>query len=343
MKWIITSLIVLGVIAAGATALLLASFRAGLLSETAVTTEVAEIPDVDIFVAENDLPAMTMIRPTMIARRTVKLTEVPEAAITTTTQLIGQVVTISMLQGEPFLKTSLASSDSNLKLISTLPKGGRAVNIALSADRGVVGLLYPGCLVDVVASFRVPATPGTPSGEIASITLLQGVRVLQVGGRSIVSNQLDKSDSGTRISGQRKTVVTLLVDSRQAEVLQLALTHGEVSLAVRNPLDEEAGDSHGVLLSELSEQLSRRIVSLSASELGNTAMQSQQSSGNGANGDQSDKVAGSSTEDQLSEESTMAVDTPQAELWTLKVFRGSAVQVLKFGQEAESNTWKESR
>ena len=221
-----------------------------------------------------------------------------------------------------------------------MPKGGRAVNIALPADRGVVSLLYPGCLVDVVASFRVPATPGVPSGEIASITLLQGVRVLQVGGRSVVSNDPDDSDSGTNITGQRKTVVTLMVDQRQAEVLQLALTHGEVSLAVRNPLDEGAGESNGVLLSELSEQLSRRIVTSTATELAATAMQVQESADGGGDPDQSAQVADAS---QSSAGAAEPLETLPMQPWTLTVFRGSAVQVLQFDQEPETDSWKESR
>jgi len=331
MKWIITGLIVLGVIAAGSTALLLASYRSGLLSD-AETSQVAEVASVEIIVAEKDIPAMTMVAPSMIERRTVKLTEVDEGAITDVSQLIGQVVMISMLQGQPFLRSSLASSESNLKLISTLPKGGRAVNISLPADRGIVSLLYPGCLVDVVASFRVPASPGTPSGEIASITLLHGVRVLQVGGRSIVSNDPDKSGAGTNVTGMRKTVVTLLVDSKQAEVLQLALTHGEISLAVRNPLDEEGGESDGILLSELSERLSRRIVTRSASELGATAMQAQESSDG----------EGDAASTEPSTETADGVETVQRQLWTLKVFRGAAVEVLKFDQEIETNSWKEA-
>lgn len=333
MKWIITGLIVLGVIAAGATALLLASFRAGLLSD-AGSSQVAEVADVEIFVAEKDLAAMTMVGPTMIGRRTVKMTEVPEGAITNSVHLIGQLVMIPMAQGQPFLTSSLASTDSNLQLISTLPKGGRAVNIALPADHGIVGLLYPGCLVDVVASFRVPAMPGTVSGEIASITLLQRIRVLQVGSRSIVSNNPEDTDTdtGTNITGRRKAVVTVLVDSRQAEVLQLALTHGEISLAVRNPLDEAANESEGVLLSELSEELARRIAALSAIELAATAMQVQGSSDGEVEPGQAQPVAEASTEEQ-----------PPAQLWTLKVFRGAAVQVLTFDQETESDSWKEAR
>lgn len=331
MKWIIIALIVLGVIAAGATALLLAGYRSGLLSD-AETSQVAGVANVEIAVAEKDIAAMTMVGPSMIGRQTVKLTEVPDGAITESLQLIGQVVMIPMVQGQPFLRSSLASADSNLKLISTLPRGGRAVNITLPADRGVVGLLYPGCLVDVVASFRVPATPGTPPGEIASITLLQGVRVLQVGGRSIVSNDREESDTASTVTRQRKTVVTLMVDPRQAEILQLALTHGEVSLAVRNPLDEGASESDGVLLSELTEQLSRRSVNLSANELGETAMKVQESSDTQVEPDQRKKVAEASTEEQ-----------PSAQLWTVKVFRGSAVQVLEFDQETGSDSWKGSR
>jgi Flp pilus assembly protein CpaB len=41
-----------------------------------------------------------------------------------------------------------------------------------------------------------------------------------------------------------------MVDSKQAEALQLAVTYGRISLAMRNPLDKSPIDSEATLLSQ---------------------------------------------------------------------------------------------
>src|SRR5690606_34787440 len=46
----------------------------------------------------------------------------------------------------------------------------------------------------------------------------------------------------------RGNLVTFLVNSRQAEALQLAAQYGTVSLAMRNPLDEQSAQSEPTLL-----------------------------------------------------------------------------------------------
>jgi hypothetical protein len=45
-------------------------------------------------------------------------------------------------------------------------------------------------------------------------------------------------------------VVTLMVDTRQAEALQLAMENGSISLAMRNPLDKRPVDMDATILSE---------------------------------------------------------------------------------------------
>lgn len=44
--------------------------------------------------------------------------------------------------------------------------------------------------------------------------------------------------------------VTLMVDPKQAEALQLAAENGTISLAIRNPLDETQADIEGTVLSQ---------------------------------------------------------------------------------------------
>ena len=41
-----------------------------------------------------------------------------------------------------------------------------------------------------------------------------------------------------------------MVDTRQAEALQLAMDNGKISLAMRNPLDQKTIDTEGMVLNQ---------------------------------------------------------------------------------------------
>ena len=64
----------------------------------------------------------------------------------------------------------------------------------------------------------------------------------------------------------------LKVDSKQAEALQLAREHGNLSLTVRNPLDKTLTTSDGLYLSDLAEELGRNLARLNVVELSEIAM-----------------------------------------------------------------------
>jgi pilus assembly protein CpaB len=109
------------------------------------------------------------------------------------------------------------------------------------------GLLYPGCLVDVIATFRLRYQD--ERGQAISTTLLRGVQVLAIQDLSIVS-KADQEKAPARSSESQLLTVTLMVDTRQAEALQLAMDSGKISLAMRNPLDQKTADSEGMVLSQ---------------------------------------------------------------------------------------------
>ena len=117
-------------------------------------------------------------------------------------------------------------------------------------------------MVDVFASFRLPSRNGT-SAEVVAATILQSIQVLAVGKRSIVT---EKSSSADAVGGNKGRMVTLSLDSQQAEMLQLAVTHGEVTLAMRNPLDLDRPRMEGTRLSDLSKDLADRIAALAQME-----------------------------------------------------------------------------
>jgi Flp pilus assembly protein CpaB len=110
-------------------------------------------------------------------------------------------------------------------------------------------MLYPGCLVDVLATMRMPAGEGE---QPVTITLLQGVSVLAVGQRTIVSPVKDENSKVEDVRRSDRPAVTLLVDGRQAEMLKLAMEEGSVSMVLRNPRDLARPAASGTDLAALS-------------------------------------------------------------------------------------------
>jgi pilus assembly protein CpaB len=126
----------------------------------------------------------------------------------------------------------------------------RAMSVIVTSASAVGGWLYPGCLVDVVAAVRVPTARGGSTADVLSTVLLQGVEVLAVGTQSIVS--AEEKTVGGQIKDNRKEVVTLMVDAKQAEALHLAAVQGDITLTLRNPLDKTATQDRGLRLAQLS-------------------------------------------------------------------------------------------
>ncbi len=325
MKWMIVGLIALGVIAAFSASVLTAGLS------TRATTEVvddSQSSEIEVLVAARDLSAMTVVAATSAVRKSVPVNEVPDGAMSNTVQLIGQILMVPMLEGQPFLKTNLASQNPGLHLAATIPEGGRAMSIILAEDTSLAGLLYPGCLVDVVASFRVPAGPGVAAGEILSTTILQGVRVLAVGDRSIVAGNTEIKVTETQV---RKThqIVTLLLDSKQAEAMQLAAGHARVSLVLRNPLDTVATIGHGVALSQLSAEFARRLSPLGELVLSGPGMEV----GKAASTPGPEILVAAQPYPALANAAVA-----EAPMWTTVVLHGGAVEVLNFPRVERSET-----
>jgi len=101
--------------------------------------------------------------------------------------------------------------------------------------------------VDVIATFKLRYQD--ERGQAISTTLLHGVQVLAIQDESIIS-KIDLSSRSASRSSEGQVTVTLMVDTRQAEALQLAMDSGKISLAMRNPLDQKTVDTEGMVLSQ---------------------------------------------------------------------------------------------
>lgn len=227
MKGSVIALIVLGTVAALSVSVLVGALRSGEASSTA--SEDQEDRMTSIVVAASELAAGTIIDGDAVATQQLKVRDAPEGSMRDPVQAVGKVISTAMVKGQVFLTTNFASEGSGLHLAAALPAGMRAVAISLTSAAALRGLLYPGCIVDVLW------TPSARRNErLVSKLLLERVNVLGIEDRTIVSSR-DHEDAKPR-SG-RSRMVTLMLNIGQAKQLHAAMGQGSISLVLRHPLD----------------------------------------------------------------------------------------------------------
>lgn len=246
MKYTVILLVVLGVIAAISAVFLVQMMRVNM-------TDGRGTRAVDVVLLKKSLPAMSVLTSDAIEISKVKAKEAPAGFLSNSTQAVGRVLRRGAVQGQVLTIDLLVAQGSEALFAAEIEPGMRAVSVALSNNSVSGGLLYPGCIVDVLATFKLSGSNRNEiKGEAISTTLLYGIRVLAVPGESIVSQQEDetkeKSAPKASASSNQRVTVVLLVDPKQAEALQLAMDNGTVSLAMRNPLDQQQIRSEATVL-----------------------------------------------------------------------------------------------
>ena len=232
MKWGIIILLILGVVAAISAAMLIGTLRAE--SSTNGKKSLA----VEVARAKRSLPAMTVMTLDNVITEKVPMNDLPEGRLVRPAQAIGKVLAVPVVEGQVLTDSCFVTEGTGALLAASLPHGMRAVTVTLSAKTIPDSLLlYPGCVVDVLVSFKLSL--GSRSDEQAiSTTMLRGIQVLAVAGDSVVAAPKDKAESVAKPDRTNHVAtVTLMVDPKQAEALQLASDNGSIALAIRNPLD----------------------------------------------------------------------------------------------------------
>ena len=239
MKVAVICLVIFGLLAAVCAAVLVAT----LSRPTGPTVQVAKAEqDVDVLVASRELQPMSVVDGASVTVKKVPKSQVPANALLNPVQVVGKVLTDRMIADQPFTRACFAREGTGVYLATAVPPGKRAVSITLTDWSGMAGLLYPGSVVDVLVSFKTLGVDSRRAEtELLSTTLLQGLQVLAIGSQSIADDEYkDKQPGALASRGQvNSRMVTLLVDPKQAEILQLAMQAGAISLAMRNPLDAE--------------------------------------------------------------------------------------------------------
>src|SRR5262245_22973106 len=184
MKWSIAGLLLLGVGAAICASIMVASLK--IVPPAAASAQKAPT-EMQIIVAAKALSAMTIVDGRSIEVKTIPASEAPKSAMSQPTDVVGRLLTVPVVEGQPFLSTCFADEKSGARLASALKNGMRAVSVSLKPEKA--GLLYPGCIVDVLVSLNRPSTEGSGVKEAMSMTLLQGVEVLAIDEASVMSDE----------------------------------------------------------------------------------------------------------------------------------------------------------
>lgn len=160
-------------------------------------------------------------------------------AFASTTSLIGRTVIVQLEKGQVIREEDLAERGSGAAIASQLPSGFRAITITLR-DAGPEVVLYPGAMVDVLATVDAPGRSG--GRDSVTRTLVEGVRVVAVNDEALGGRTAEASE---RRNTPRKPTVTVAVTPDQAAQIELASSRGSIGVTLRSSEDAIGGSGTG--------------------------------------------------------------------------------------------------
>ena len=200
-------------------------------------TQLAAKPVAQVMVAAADIFPGAVITKEMVKSVTWPRELIPPKAAGSPIQLEGRITNAPVSAGEPILLTRLAPKGTSAGLAGLLTDGKRALSVRVDDVSGVAGFIHPGDHVDVLMEM---AKPG--SAEHFSRIILQNIVVLSAG----QSWEQSRDEKPAVVN-----TVTLVLNTEQAEILNLASTQGKIRLALRNRNDLAEQVTPGVDISNL--------------------------------------------------------------------------------------------
>lgn len=153
-------------------------------------------------------------------------------------EIEGSRAQARIFRGEPIADSKILSAKKGGLMSYFLPKGMRAVSIAVSEQTASGGFILPNDRVDIIATLRVKVKQSESDGDekevVFSRSIVNNVRVLAM-------NQTFNSEGDTASLTELKTAV-LELDPVQAEVVARSEAQGQLSLALRSIAEVADGD-----------------------------------------------------------------------------------------------------
>jgi pilus assembly protein CpaB len=142
--------------------------------------------------------------------------------------LAGSVARSALMAGEPIMQSKLIKAGQGGVLAAILPQGMRAISTRIKAETAAGSLILPNDHVDVILIRRLRTKAG--GEEVVADTLFRNVRVIAIG------QQIETKEGKKSADGSASTA-TLELTPRQAEMMALANSLGDITLALRSVAD----------------------------------------------------------------------------------------------------------
>jgi pilus assembly protein CpaB len=241
MTWTVVGLVVLGLVAALCAAILFSMITYRTDRPTAAPTEI------EVVQATKAIPAMTVIEADMVTTKRFPAADVPAGYFGNPVQVIGKALVTPMKADQVLTKTCFAPEGSGPQMAASMADDMCVVMLSLSQPDMIEGHLYPGSVVDVLATFDDPSASGG-RGTVAT-TLLKGIQVVSVEGQTVFTSTAGTEKGPDRRSERR--LVSLRMTPADAQAIQLAKTRGSVSLSLRNPVKRQPMEDKPLVLADL--------------------------------------------------------------------------------------------
>jgi len=181
-----------------------------------------------IAVAAADIQAGTRLRAELLQLADWPAGSAPQGAFDATAALDGRVTRGALLRGEPVQESRLAQPGATGGLSAMVAEGKRAMTVRVNDVVGVAGFALPGNFVDILVSTQEERQPAGERELSISKLVLERILVLAV------AQEASQGDTRPRVVN----AVTLEVTPAQAEQLDLARSVGQLSLVLRNQVDQ---------------------------------------------------------------------------------------------------------
>ena len=196
--------------------------------------QVQEQPGKKVLVAKGNLPAGTFIKEEDVSWQKWPTDGVNDNYLLDGTDIntvVGAVVRKGIVAGEPITEAQIARPGDRGFLAAVLTPGMRAISIDVNEPSSVAGLVFPGDRIDVLLNMQFTIQEVGPDGSMqasqyrpqTSETILQNVRLLAT----------DRNLNDIEGEPKKISTVTIEVTPKQAEMIKVAASMGQLALSLR--------------------------------------------------------------------------------------------------------------
>ena len=197
----------------------------------------ASVASSKVVVAATDIQLGNRINPEMLTLADWPSGSIPPGASHDPKELDTRVLKTSVLRGEPVLESKLAPLGTKGGLSAVVAEGKRAMTVRVNDVIGVAGFALPGNYVDILVSTEADKARGGTEDKKISKIVLEHILVLAV------AQEAGRDETKPKVV----SAVTLELTPEETEKLDLARSIGQLSLVLRNQVDQTPVDTEGAM------------------------------------------------------------------------------------------------